>query len=429
MKIPAFTASTALISLLCFNGAALAVTPGTAQTMTPTGQFSPVVKKTRQSQLLDQRRQNSALTPQQYLRLKSLVKQLPKQQTDKKLKQSQVTDQALDYAHLLLDMNIARSEEDGQDYLIVQAKNSVYGGSRSTYIDLFLEDGNGLSLGETGAEFALSNTEQTRVQAKISLAELTRQHTGLDMIRVNSWLDIETHDGNRISQLIFSQYPIPWQQIKARMQSGAQPANPTGTLTKQMTLTVKHPGDVNQDKQIRLCLNHGGDLCDYPQIYAAPDYQTLEIPLQGQLVLPYQVASVYPSAQQPHELTGVIDSKTGIYLQNELLGYSLSPGFAAANGQIKNFSDYLTLVSDPGQDTSTIAWDIPQNEVDLINWRYLNAYQQIDWHITLVLNGYPTASAKETQIPVNFQVTLSSEHATGVNQYALPKLNTFDIAY
>ncbi|WP_281558460.1 hypothetical protein [Thalassomonas sp. RHCl1] len=427
MKTSTITASTALISLLCLNGAALALPPETAPAITPIEQLSPPAKKTRQNRLLDQRQQSSALTPGQYLRLKTLVKQLPEQQADIKLKQHQATDQALDYAHLLLEMNIARSEEDGQDYLMFQAKSSVYGGSRSTYIDLFLEDGEGVSIGETGTALAFNSTEQTRVLAKIALAELASQYAGLDMIRVNSWLDIETHDGSRVSQLIFSQYPIPWQQIKARMQSSAQQENLTGALAQQMLLTVKHPGDLNQDNQVRLCLNHGGILCDYPQIYSAPSFQALEIPLQGQLVLPYQVAAVYPSDQQLSELTGIVDSQTGIYLQNELLGYSLSPGFTGADGQIKSFSDYLTLSSDPKQGTSTITWNIPQDEVDLINWRYLNAYQQIDWHITLVLNGYPTANTTAT--PVNFQVTLSSEHATGFSQYALPKLSTFDIVY
>ncbi|WDE10333.1 hypothetical protein [Thalassomonas haliotis] len=440
MKTLTFTASTALACLLGIN-LALAATPDNTQISATVKQLPAITKAERQSQLLKQRQRNTSLTQKQYQRLASLVKQLPAPSFDHRLMppakitavhsslgQSQQAAEQLDYAHLLLDMNIARSDEDGKDYLIFQAKSSIFGGSRATYIDLFLESGDWIGIGDPGTEMAFNGGKNTRVQAKISLAELTQNYGDQEMIRVSSWLDIEAHDGTTISQLIFSQYPIPWQQINARMQSATQPTDVTDISAQQMTLTVNHPGDLNQDNRVKLCLNFNYPLCDYADIYNSPD-QVLAVPLQGQLVLPYQVAAITPSDQLSSGLTGIIDSQTGIYLQNEYSGYSLSPSLTAPDGQVKTFSDYLTLSSDPGQGSSTITWDIPRQEVDLLNWRYLHHSQQIDWHITLVLNGYPTASAKESQTPIRFQITLSSDQAAGFSHFALPTLNTFDIEY
>ncbi|WDE07020.1 hypothetical protein SG34_009090 [Thalassomonas viridans] len=428
MKKRIFATTAALLCLFTFNGHAGVLTDTVIKAQKPV-QASPKAKEKRRMQAVNQRLQQASLSPAASRHLLALLEQ---QQDRVKTNQAEPAAEAAEYSHLFLDMNIARSDDNGQDYLIIQAKSSTLGGSDLTYLDLYLGDDSGSALTDIASELETSNTATTKVQAKVPLTRLKTEFPDLEMIHADSVLDMMVADGSRVTQLISTRYAIPWQQINARLASAdtASGDNYSSQQTKtlqQTELQLSHPGDLNGDDQIKFCFNHNYYDCDYAGGFPPP-YKAVEVPFQGKLVLPYEILAIYPSAGTT-DLTGIIDSQTNIYVQSAHWGYSLSPVFTTADNQTKPFSDYLSLNVDAKQGTSTIEWSIPRQESRLNNGEYIGYAQQVDWLITLILSGYPTASAKAAQTPVNFQVTLSSEQAGGFSHYAFPKLSPITLEY
>ena len=199
-------------------------------------------------------------------------------------------------------------------------------------------------------------------------------------------------------------------------------------VSSPFEFTIVHPGDLNGDGSVRVCLNPARSDCDYISDEVTPQ-QTLAInlPFRGQLVLPHEINYIYPSDLDPAYISGGLNEATNIYLENDRESDPGIARFRPFNGTQKDFSDYLFFFVDDVRKETIIRWNIPQEEGFFGDARNINLYGQSDWHMTFVLNGYPYFKHHRGS-PVNFEIIITSEMQP-YSQYYTPTLNAIEIVY
>ncbi|WDE09847.1 hypothetical protein [Thalassomonas haliotis] len=323
--------------------------------------------------------------------------------------------------HLFLAMNVAISPEDNSPYLIIHAKNSVQGGTFTTYLDLLLEDSTGKPLAPMQHTLEFYEGQDTVTTVIVPLLTLKQSFPGLEMIYASSYVETQALDGTITSAIKHSQYPFSWRHIEQAfgdlLNGGTKPAKPAETTTAQVsTGRLYHyhslePADKNRDGIIRLCLTPALPDCDYRDevIKAETHGMTVNLPFSGQLVIPHEIEAIYPSGELADIANSGIDEVTNIYFQDINNGGITEQVFYSRDKGEQSFSDYLTFRVDYANRQSIISWNIPREQGVFSKVFDLGHQQQAHWFMTFVLKGFPYFKHSRGGGAVPFQLTLSSQ--------------------
>ena len=338
--------------------------------------------------------------------------------------------------HLFLDMNVAISLEDDSPYLIIQAKNSVPGGTFTSYLDLLLEDEAGNQLAPLASTLDFYDGKNTITKTIISLEKLKEAFPDLDMIHASSYVETQALDGTITSAMKYTRYPFSWfhieQAFKGVINDEAKTVNITGAdallVNSQHQYTSSEPTDKNGDDIIRICLHSNHSNCDYGMdVSSSSNRPMLNLPFNGQLVIPHEIEYIYPSDIQMDSHPVGVDEITNVYLQQTNTGSTIKQRFIGVDKQEKHFSDYLHFEVDAVKKQSVISWNIPRDEGYFGDGFEFSHHLQANWHMTFVLKGHPYFNQGSAALP--FQVTLSSQHPNTFSPILSPTLPKIEISY
>ena len=317
----------------------------------------------------------------------------------------------IENAHLFLDMNVAVADDNGEPYLLVRAKSSVFGGTIATYADLLLEDApNGTTgakqIAPVGSVFKTLDGKDTTVISTVRLSTLRTQFPDLTTIYASSFVEIEDQQGNIKTTLKFTEYPFSWDEIDALYPAhSGQPSAPVAarhaqarasdtqpTQRSRVSLqsggpvyTATAPVDLNIDGLIKVCLNRNHADCDYAaDQYMDPNEITdVNIPFAGQIEIPHQITQIYATDTAIEDMPSGIDEITNIYLQEGNYGGATKQSYKGLAGQTLHFSDYLNIVEDIANKKTVISWNIPREEGRFGNAKLFSNIAEANWNITL----------------------------------------------
>jgi len=339
-------------------------------------------------------------------------------------------------AQFFLDLNVAISEDNNKPYLFVRAKSSVYGGTDSTYIDLMLEDTSGRQLSSIGSALSVQDGKDTVVITGVPLTTLKANFPNLETIIASSY--VETEIGGVIKSAIkYTEYPFDWAHFERLYGPQGPVAKNTLMTTDSFTLgdddpgkpayEAIHPVDGNggkpKDGVIKVCLNRAHADCDYEaDQYREPNEITdVNIPFEGQLVIPHEVTEIVPSDQT----TSTNDEPTNIYLQEGVYGGATKQSFKGLDNELKLFSEYVTFRVDAVAKTTTISWNIPRAEGRFGNAKLFSNIAEANWYLLFNLKGKPFFRGRAG----NFQVAVTSEAAARFWTYYSPVLPKMKLGY
>ena len=239
----------------------------------------------------------------------------------------------IENAHLFLDFNVAVSQDNGVPYLILRAKSSVHGGTLQTYIDILPENEQGEQLASMGSTFNVMDGKDSIAISTISLEALKMQNPDLEAIYVSSYVETEALDGTITSALKYTEYPFTWDHIEQAYPDAFKAlSKPTAPVDKPQTAALvetthlyanQHANSHNSfphhnypyysgaptikagSTLSKVCLNRKYNDCDHnPDQYLEPHLSTnVTIPMRGQVTVPHEIITIYPTGLQPQELT------------------------------------------------------------------------------------------------------------------------------
>ncbi|WP_281556778.1 Hint domain-containing protein [Thalassomonas sp. RHCl1] len=345
-------------------------------------------------------------------------------------------------AHLFLEYNVGVSEDNNEPYLLIRAKSSVYGGTKQTYIDLLLEDGNGNTLAPMGSTFNVLDGKNTLATSQVRLSTLKQQFPNLETIYASSYVETEAADGTITSALKYTEYPFSWDHIDSLYPQAASAKDGGKTLSSvtvlsdgKPTYTPKAPVDVNTDGVIKVCLNRNHADCDYAaDQYLDPNEITdVNIPFDGEIRIPHEIAEIYPTDLAPENRPNGVDELTNIYLQEGNYGGATKQSYLGLDNSIKNFSDYISapeVVTNPdGSKETILRWNIPRDEGRFGNAKLFSNIAEANWYITFAASGWPYFNHGRGGAAQPFQVSITSEAATRFGNYYSPVLPKIKLGY
>ncbi|WDD97058.1 hypothetical protein [Thalassomonas actiniarum] len=183
-----------------------------------------------------------------------------------------LSDKMKNARHVFLAMNVAISPQDNSPYLVIHTKNSVQGGTFTTYLDLLLEDSSGKALAPMEHTLEFYEGEDTVTTVIVSLETLKHNFPALEMIHVSSYVETQALDGTISSAIKHSQYPFSWSHIEQAfghlLNHDINTDNPAEKTTAQTSAgrfyQYLSQGFADKDRSdiIRLCLTPGLPGCD-----------------------------------------------------------------------------------------------------------------------------------------------------------------------
>lgn len=323
--------------------------------------------------------------------------------------------------HFFLAMNVAISPEDNSPYLVIHTKNSVQGGTFTTYLDLLLEDSLGNPLAPMQHTLEFYEGQDTVTTVIVPLLTLKQSFPDLEMIYASSYVETQALDGTITSAIKHSRYPFSWTHIEQafghllnRGSKSINRAEKTAVKTsasRAYQYRSFHPVDKDNDDVIHLCLTPALPDCDYQNevLIAEKQRLTVNLPFSGQLVIPHEIEGIYPFGPPAQMSNSGIDEVTNIYFQDAKNGGITKQVFNAKGGRQKSFSDYLTFKVDFANHQSIISWNIPREQGVFSKLFDLGHQQQAHWFMTFVLKGFPYFKHSRGGGAVPFQLTLSSQ--------------------
>jgi len=196
-------------------------------------------------------------------------------------------------SHSFLAMNVAISPQDNSPYLIIHTKNSVPGGTFTTYLDLLLENSSGEPLVPMEHTLEFYEGEDTTTSAIVSLAKLKQSFPALEMIHASSYVETQSLDGTIASAIKHSRYPFSWADIEQAfgdlLGGDASPGNTRVATTEEVSGggLYQYPGldAVEQHGQghSRICLGAAIFGCEQKAKEAPSDTGafTVKLPFSG----------------------------------------------------------------------------------------------------------------------------------------------------
>lgn len=363
----------------------------------------------------------------------------------------------IENAHLFLDMNLAVAEDNGEPYLLIRAKSSVFGGTTATYVDLLLEDKpNGTAgaqqIAPVGSVFTTLEGKDTVVISTIRLNTLREQFPNLETIYASSFVETENADGELHSALKFTEYPFSWEAIERAYGALIDPPpggdspitrppedgypKKTANGNQYQTLnngrpvyTATNPVDINQDNVIKVCLNRNHADCDYAadQYLDPNDITDVNIPFTGQIEVDHKITEIYPTDMPVDDRPNGIDEITNIYLQEGHYGGATKQSFKGLSGVTQHFNDYLNVAVDEVNKKSVISWNIPREEGRFGNAKLFSNIAEANWYITLAVKGVPFFNRRGRES--NFQISITSEDAARFGNFYNPVLPKIKLGY
>ncbi|WDE13442.1 Hint domain-containing protein [Thalassomonas haliotis] len=345
-------------------------------------------------------------------------------------------------AHLFLEYNVGVSEDNNTPYLLIRAKSSVYGGTKQTYIDLLLEDGNGNTLAPMGSTLNVLDGKNTLATSQVSLPTLKQQFPDLETVYASSYVETEAADGTITSTLKYTEYPFSWEHIdklyaeQVGTQDGGISTSSVSILSDgKPTYTPKAPVDVNTDGVIKVCLNRNHADCDYAaDQYLDPNEITdVNIPFEGEIRIPHEIDKIYATDLPLDERPNGVDELTNIYLQEGNYGGATKQSYKGLDNSVKNFSDYISapeVVENPdGSKETILRWNIPRDEGRFGNAKLFSNIAEANWYITFAASGWPYFNHGRGGAAKPFQVSITSEAATRFGNYYSPVLPKIKLGY
>ncbi|WDE07569.1 hypothetical protein SG34_012175 [Thalassomonas viridans] len=225
--------------------------------------------------------------------------------------------------HLFLAMNIAISLEDNSPYLVIHTKNSVQGGTFTTYLDLLLEDGSGKQLAPMEHTLEFYEGENTLTTAIVPLVTLKQDFPGLEMIYASSYVETQGLDGTIASAIKHSRYPFSWRYIEQAfghlLVSGSEAGHAEAhALDESSVNPFYHYLSQELVDKVRdnICLTSGLPDCDLPdeQVPAQKQGMAVHMPFGEQLEIPHEITGIYPLQPLADTALG-IDETTALFLE------------------------------------------------------------------------------------------------------------------
>ena len=343
-------------------------------------------------------------------------------------------------AHFFIGDNYGVSTLNGKPFLIVKAKSSAFGGTTATYIDLIVKDAvTDEQLAPVGSTFqvgASNNGKDTAAIATISLESLRKNFPNLTEIVADSFVEMEDAEGNVETTVKLTRFPFSWEHIdsiyKSSTEASVESSGVFGLAEEPVEIdprpvyTALHPVDRpnDEDDYIKVCLNRQHNDCDYlPDQVGDPNEITdVNIPFEGQIVVPHKVTEIYASDVLPPG----IDEPTNIFLQEGYYGGQTKQQFKGLDNDVKLFSEYLTLKVDSSAKTSTISWKIPREEGRFGNAKLFSNINEANWHINFAVKGLPFFKGRRES---KMQISVTSVDAEQFGNFYSPVLPKMKLGY
>ena len=180
-------------------------------------------------------------------------------------------------------------------------------------------------------------------------------------------------------------------------------------------MNLRHPGDVNQDGMVKVCVNSNATDCDYSANQSGSKFSAkLDFPIMAEISLPHEILKVYQVGEA---------NSTGEFTQLSVT----SPSYGPIPQQGRSFSDYIQHIILPESQRSILAFNIPREET---NFGSLLAYPEnaeMDWEITLVVHGNPYFMTRRP--PVDFVLVFGSNYDDCFTCFGYPQLPKLNVYY
>ncbi len=339
------------------------------------------------------------------------------------------------------DSNFGVAEDNGEAYLYVKARSSVYDGTKSTYADILLQDTSGNRLAPIGSVMNYGDGKETNVISVIPLKTLRANYPDLLNVIASSYVKVtfDADDGREpISKIKYTKYPFSWAVIDklyppqgtvSLLSDDCDSENEDDCkLSQQPEYIGVDPIDKTGDDIVKVCLNRSHNDCDYPYDQALPNAETkVQIPFSGTMIVNHNILEIWETNE---ELPPELGEATNIYVQKGSRGGVSVPAYAELENGNKSFSDYITIEDiDFEKKETTLKWVIPRDEGVFGDAELFSNIDEVLWNITIAVNGFPYFEEGRFAEPENFQLTLSSEENVRFGTYYAPVLDKMKFGY